>query len=64
VVGFVEIGAVTSPLEVIPEDTGELHFLFVAPAFMGGGIGSCLLARARELFHEDGSRQALLWVLS
>ena len=64
VVSFVEIGAVTSPLEVAPEDTGELHFLFVAPAFMGGGIGSRLLARATELFHEDGYRQAILWVFS
>jgi GNAT superfamily N-acetyltransferase len=64
VVGFVEIGAVTSPLEVVPEDTGELHFLFVAPGFKGGGIGSRLLARATELFHEDGYRQAILWVFS
>jgi GNAT superfamily N-acetyltransferase len=64
VVGFVEIGAVTSPFEVVPEDTGELHFLFVAPAFMGGGIGSRLLARATQLFHEDGYRQAILWVFS
>jgi ribosomal protein S18 acetylase RimI-like enzyme len=64
VVGFVEIGAVTSPLDVATEDTGELHFLFVAPAFMGGGIGSRLLARATQLFHEDGYRQAMLWVFS
>ena len=56
VIGFVEIGAVTSPLEVVPEDTGELHFLFVAPAFMAGGIGSRLLARATKLFREDGYR--------
>ncbi len=64
VVGFVEIGAVTSPLEEVPEDTAELHFLFVAPTFMGGGIGSQLLARATELFQEDGYRQAILWVFS
>lgn len=64
VVGFVEIGAVTSPLEVAPEETADLHFLFVAPAFMGGGIGSRLLARATELLHEDGYRQAMLWVFS
>src|SRR5947209_20606740 len=38
VVGFVEIGAVTSPLEVVPEDAAELHFLLVAPAFMGDGF--------------------------
>jgi GNAT superfamily N-acetyltransferase len=64
VVGFVEIGAVTSPLEVVPEDTGELHFLFVTPAFMGGGIGSRLLIRATELVQEDSYRQTMLWVFS
>jgi ribosomal protein S18 acetylase RimI-like enzyme len=64
VVGFVEIGAVTSPGEVATEGTGELHFLFVAPDFIGRGIGSHLLARATELLHEDGYRQAMLWVFS
>ena len=64
VVGFVEIGAATYPEEVATEDTGELHFLFVAPAFMGGGIGHRLLARATELFREDGYHQAFLWVFS
>ena len=64
VVGFVEIGAVTSPLEVATEDTAELHFLFVAPDFMGFGIGSRLLARATELLREDGYLQAILWVFS
>jgi GNAT superfamily N-acetyltransferase len=62
VVGFVEIGVPTYPEEVATEDTGELHFLFVAPDLMGGGIGSRLLARATELLHEDGYRQAILWV--
>jgi ribosomal protein S18 acetylase RimI-like enzyme len=42
VVGFVEIGAPGYPEEVTEEGTGELHFLFVAPAFMGYGIGSRL----------------------
>lgn len=64
VVGFVEIGAPTYPEEVAIEGTGELHFLFVAPDFMGRGIGSRLLARATELLHEDGYRQAILWVFS
>ncbi len=64
VVGFVEIGTANYPEEVATEDTGELHFLFVAPDFMGGGIGHLLLARATELFHEDGYRQAMLWVFS
>lgn len=64
VIGFVESGAATSPAEGATQDTGELHFLFVAPEFMGGGIGSRLLARATELLHEDGYRQALLWVFS
>ena len=64
VVGFVEIGAATYPEEVATEDTGELHFLFVAPDFLGSGIGSRLLAQATELFHEDGYRQAILWVFS
>ena len=64
VVGFVEIGAVNYPEEVATEDTGELHFLFVAPEFMGGGIGHRLLARATELFREDGYRRAILWVFS
>ena len=64
VVGFVEIGAVNYPEEVAIEDTGELHFLFVAPDFMGGGIGHRLLARATELFREDGYRRAILWVFS
>jgi ribosomal protein S18 acetylase RimI-like enzyme len=64
VVGFVEIGVPTYPEEVATEDTGELHFLFVAPDLMGGGIGSRLLARATELLHEDGYRQAILWVFS
>jgi len=64
VAGFVEIGAATYPEEVAAESTGELHFLFVAPDFMGRGIGSRLLARATELLHEDGYRQAILWVFS
>ena len=63
-VGFVEIGAATYPEEVVTEDTGELHFLFVALDFMGGGIGYRLLARATEHFHEDGYHQAILWVFS
>lgn len=63
VVGFVEIGAPTYPAEVA-EGTGELHYLFVAPEFMGSGIGSRLLARATELLREDGYRQAILWVFS
>src|SRR5947199_114499 len=64
VVGFVEIATANYPEEVATEDTGELHFLFVAPDFMGGGIGHLLLARATELFREDGYRQAMLWVFS
>ncbi|HLX56761.1 MAG TPA: GNAT family N-acetyltransferase [Ktedonobacteraceae bacterium] len=64
VVGFVEVGTATYPEEVAIEDTGELHFLFVAPDFMGGGIGYRLLARATELLHEDGYRKAILWVFS
>ena len=64
VLGFVEVGAATYPEEMATEGTGELHFLFVAPDFMGGGIGHLLLARATELFHEDGYRQAMLWVFS
>src|SRR5690349_10411175 len=53
VIGFVEIGAATYPEEVASESTGELHFLFVAPDFMGHGIGSRLLARATDLLRED-----------
>ena len=64
VLGFVEIGAATYPGEVASESTGELHFLFVAPDFMGCGIGSRLLERATELLREDGYRQAILWVFS
>jgi len=64
VLGFVEIGAATSPEEGATEDTGELHFLFVAPAFMGRGIGSRLLACATELLREDDYRHAILWVFS
>ena len=64
VIGFVEIGAATYPEEVESESTGELHFLFVAPDFMGCGIGSRLLARATELLREDGYDQAILWVFS
>lgn len=64
VIGFVEIGAPTYPEEVASESTGELHFLFVAPDFMGSGIGFRLLARATELLREDGYRQAILWVFS
>ncbi len=60
VLGFVEIGAATYPEEVASESTGELHFLFVAPDFMGCG----LLERATELLREDGYRQAILWVFS
>jgi len=64
VLGFVEVGAATYPEEMATEGTGELHFLFVAPDFMGCGIGSRLLARATELLREDGYRQAILWVFS
>jgi GNAT superfamily N-acetyltransferase len=64
VLGFVEIGAATYPEEIATEGTGELHFLFVTPDFMGHGIGSRLLARATELLREDGYRQAILWVFS
>jgi GNAT superfamily N-acetyltransferase len=64
VFGFVEIGAPTYPEEIATEGTGELHFLFVAPDFMGRGIGSRLLVRATELLREDGYRQAILWVFS
>ena len=64
VFGFVEIGAATYPEEVASENTGELHFLFVAPDFMGGGIGARLLRRATELLREDGYFQAILWVFS
>ena len=59
-----EIGAATYPEEVASESTGELHFLFVAPDFVGRGIGFALLARATELLREDGYRQAILWVFS
>ena len=64
VIGFVEIGAVTYPEEVEAEGTGELHFLFVAPDFMGQRIGSALLARATKLLREDGYLQVILWVFS
>ena len=64
VLGFVEIGAATYPEEVASESTGELHFLFVVPNFMGGGIGSRLLTRATELLREDSYSQAILWVFS
>jgi GNAT superfamily N-acetyltransferase len=64
VVGFVEVGAVNYPEEVAGEDTGELHFLFVDPDFIGGGVGYRLLARATELLREDGYGRAMLWVFS
>ena len=64
VVGFVEIGAPSYPEEVATVDTGELHYLFTAPDFMGHGIGSLLLTRATQLLQEDGYRQAFLWVFS
>ncbi len=64
VIGFVEVGAATYPEEVATENTGELHFLFVAPDCMGRGIGSRLLTRATELLREDGYSQAILWVFS
>lgn len=64
VVGFVEIGAPSYPEEVATEDTGELHFLFTAPDFIGHGIGSRLLTHAAQLLQEDGYRQAFLWVFS
>lgn len=64
VYGFVEIGAAMYPEEVISEDTAELHFLFVAPDFMGYGVGAHLLERATELLREDGYNQVILWVFS
>ena len=64
VLGFVEIGAATYPQEVASENTSELHFLFVAPDWMGSGVGSRLLTRATELLREDGYSQVILWVFS
>lgn len=64
VLGFVDVGAAIYPEEVMSEDTGELHFLFIAPDFMGHGLGKRLLERAVELLREDEYNRVILWVFS
>lgn len=44
--------------------TGEVYGIYIAPNFIGKGIGAKLMSRALETLRKDGFENATLWVLT
>lgn len=44
--------------------TGELHGIYVAPEYMGRGVGTALMETAIDVLKHDGYSQATLWTLT
>ncbi len=49
--------------EDVSKDTGELHGIYILPAYANQGVGSKLMKRAKKVLKEDGYKKATLWVL-
>ncbi len=59
--GFATVGAA---LDADVEGAGELLALYVDPPLWGRGVGRRLIASARDRLVEQGSTEAVLWVLA
>lgn len=61
VVGFSIVGPSRDP--DAPDDTGEVHTIYLDPDVFGMGIGRVLFARVTRDLRDQGYRRATLWVL-
>ena len=61
VVGFSIVGPSRDP--EAPDDTGEVHTIYLDPDVFGMGMGHLLLARVTRDLRDQGYRRAILWVL-
>ena len=61
VVGIVDFGA---SREGNDSSCGEIHSLYVLPAFWRQGVGKALFLAAKERLHQRGYRSIMLWTLA
>ncbi|MCB0167237.1 MAG: GNAT family N-acetyltransferase [Anaerolineae bacterium] len=60
--GFVMCGA-TRDKDVDRQKVGEIYAIYLHPESWGHGCGRALVGAAKEVLHQDGFSELLLWVL-
>ncbi len=51
-----------APTEAVPNGSGWLDHIHLAPEFRGRGVGQALFSQALEALAAEGFREAVLWV--